>query len=657
MLSALASFASHAHAGIIEGIAMSPSQSRTDYSKLVLANMSSMLAYWDGDLVCRYANPAYLHWFGRPADEILGMRLQELLGAETFALNEVYVRGALAGMPQLFERTLRCADGERRHSLARYHPVQVDGRQAGFIAEVTDVTALKQLELSLQAEVAMHGRTVTALQRQDAAMQTVQQLGKIGSWEWERGADITTWSQELYHLFGYDAGKLPPGMNGQADLYLPSSWCQLRVAVDCALEHGHPYVMRLEYWGARREVGWLEVRGEVERDGAGAIIGLRGTAQDVTVSHKLVEAVLAQTQRLKLALTAAQLGLWQWDNAKRVLVCENDRARAIFGIDVSSTTVHASDFITELLHADDLDRFCSALAECETGGTAFFFQGRIIRHGDQQVRWVEWYGRFDHFSRDAGIMIGTVADITEWIGDRHAMRDALFELEASSLRKTRFLSALGHEMRNCLAPLALGLKALRLQAHDEVAQKIGGMMDRQLMHLGHLVDDIYDLRRIENGTLTLDRSLIALESVAESAIEMAGPALDKGAHRFLLVAPAQPLLVHGDPVRLTQALLNLLVNAAKFTPPGGVITMTLGVAANGDASVSVTDNGIGLLPAELDSIFGLYVQGDDAVAGGGLGIGLHLVRRFVELHGGAVTATSAGRGKGSTFTIILPRSV
>jgi len=193
---------------------------------------------------------------------------------------------------------------------------------------------------------------------------------------------------------------------------------------------------------------------------------------------------------------------------------------------------------------------------------------------------------------------------------------------------------------------------VRTTAQDIVSA--AGMMEREPAHRGHLVDDIHVLRHLENGQLTLERSLIALDAVAADAIELAGPALDRDGHDVLLVAPAESLLVHGDPVRLTQAVLNLLLNAATFTPPGGAITVTLGRAANGEATLAVSDNGIGLLPAQCDSVFGLYVQAGDAVAGGRLGIGLYLVRALVELHGGRATAASAGLGQGSTFTIVLP---
>lgn len=635
---------------------MSDSQRQNGLPDILLDKASSMLAFWDTQLICQYANAVYQQWFGLAAANVVGMHLRDLLGADLFRLNEIYVHGVLAGTPQVFERTLTDPTGALRHVLARYHPMRDDegGAVTGFIAEVVDVTPLKQLQMALQEQCAMHQRALAVLRKKDAALEAAQRLGKIGSWEWEIAADITTWSPELYRLFGCDPSRLPPRFEEQAELFVASSWRCLCDAVDAALASGRPYMLRLQYWRPGSQRGWMEVRGEAGRDGSGAIVTLRGTAQDVTLSHQLVDALSNQTERLKLSLAAAQLGLVQWDGPTRRFIFENRRAREVLG--VGDTFVDERALLDRVLHPDDSERFRATLAECEAAQLAFFFCGRILVGPDRQLRWIEWFGRFDGFENGRGVMIGTVADITARTTTRQALCDANAALVALGRRRAKFQAVLGHELRNCLAPLAGGLQTLSLVAGGADTRAIHAVMARQLSHMGRLVDDVLDVERIEHGKLYLQRHLIEIGTVVAAAVAMARPLIERRGHGLTIDDAVGILRVNGDIVRLTQALVNVLNNAAKFTPAGGRIALTLRAAPAGHVSIDVSDNGIGLLPEQFETVFGAYVQIGESgeVVNDGLGIGLHLVRQLLELHGGSASAASAGRHGGSTFTLCLP---
>lgn len=413
-------------------------QREIDFASQILACASSMLAYWDTALICRYANPAWRRnvgiGAGAGAGDVVGMHLRQMLGEARYALDEVHVRAVLAGVPQMFERNVGADSGvgtglDRRHRL-RYHPVFVDLAVVGFVAEVADLSAAREEQLAVQNDAALTSCAVAALRKRDAAHCAAEQLGGVGSWAWEVEADITTWSPELYRLFGCDPARLPPTFARQAELYVASSWRHLREAVDAALLDGRPYVLRLEYRRPGCGKGWIEVRGEVERDARGIVVGLRGTAQDVTTAHSLVDAVIDQTEHLKLALAAAQLGMIQWDGTRRRLVCENQLARAIFGLAEGDGIIHASELAHEFLHPDDVDSFCIALEASDTTRAAFFFRGRIQRRHDGRLRWIECFGRYDGFNNPEGVMIGTVADITERL-----LRDG-----RSGLRRARLKS-------------------------------------------------------------------------------------------------------------------------------------------------------------------------------------------------------------------------
>jgi signal transduction histidine kinase len=240
-----------------------------------------------------------------------------------------------------------------------------------------------------------------------------------------------------------------------------------------------------------------------------------------------------------------------------------------------------------------------------------------------------------------------------------AQRDELVvqaeALKEADRRKDEFLATLAHELRNPLAPLRHGLDVLRRNPDDADAPEIRDMMDRQLVHLVRLIDDLLDVSRVSQGKITLRKETTAVADVVRTAVEASRPAIDAAGHMFTVDLPPGPLWIDGDPMRLSQVVGNLLNNAVKYTPDGGRIGLS--VKAEGDAVViRVFDNGVGI-PAEMRSeVFQLFAQIDHHFdrAKGGLGIGLALVRQLVGMHGGTVDADSQGAGKGSIFTVRLP---
>jgi CheY-like chemotaxis protein len=215
---------------------------------------------------------------------------------------------------------------------------------------------------------------------------------------------------------------------------------------------------------------------------------------------------------------------------------------------------------------------------------------------------------------------------------------------------------LAHELRNPLAPLSNSLDILRAEGLDPKAMReLSDIARRQVQHLVRLVDDLMEVSRFTRGAIDLRREPMLLGNAMQDAIEISQPLIDEMGHALEVVMPPQPVLVHGDRTRLTQVIANLLNNAAKYTPAGGRIRVDL--RAQGTlAHISVTDNGIGIPPAMLTQVFQMFTQVDRSPdrTQGGLGIGLSLVRRLVELHGGTVEARSQGRGRGSEFLVRLP---
>jgi signal transduction histidine kinase/PAS domain-containing protein/ActR/RegA family two-component response regulator len=230
-------------------------------------------------------------------------------------------------------------------------------------------------------------------------------------------------------------------------------------------------------------------------------------------------------------------------------------------------------------------------------------------------------------------------------------------LKEEDRRKDEFLATLAHELRNPLAPIRTGLALLRVSTDPAVGERTRQMMERQLGHMVRLIDDLLDLSRVTQGKVQLEKERLDLWSLVNTALETSRPVLDSAGLQLAVRLPEAHILIDADRTRLAQVLGNLLHNAAKFTAPGGRVEITA-AEDGGDVLISVADSGIGIAREMLTAIFEMFAQVDDAGnrAHGGLGIGLTLVRRLVELHGGQVWAHSAGLGHGSTFVVRLPRA-
>ncbi|HEV8068419.1 MAG TPA: PAS domain S-box protein [Planctomycetaceae bacterium] len=251
-----------------------------------------------------------------------------------------------------------------------------------------------------------------------------------------------------------------------------------------------------------------------------------------------------------------------------------------------------------------------------------------------------------------GRIIGA-SKIARDITDRKRVDKAL---EEANQRKDQFIALLAHELRNPLAPLRNGLQVIRLAGTDASAvAQARDMMDRQLGHMVRLIDDLLDISRVSQNKMELRRSRVLLKDVISSAVETARPAIEEAGHEFTISLPPEPVYLDADLTRLAQVFSNLLNNSAKYTERGGRILLAA-ERQGSEVIVSVRDTGLGIPANDLPRIFDMFSQVDRSIerSTGGLGIGLALVKGLVEMHGGTVTAMSAGQGKGSTFTVKLP---
>jgi PAS domain S-box-containing protein len=315
--------------------------------------------------------------------------------------------------------------------------------------------------------------------------------------------------------------------------------------------------------------------------------------------------------------------------------------------------------IEELCSSSSLDfvhpeNRVSTLAQFEklkAGMPTVYFENRF-RCKDGSYRWLAW-SAFPEI--EDGLIYAAARDITERKVAEAQVKEQAAKLAEADRRKDEFLAMLAHELRNPLSPIRAAVEVLRRATSPEQLTWSIDIIDRQVVHLTRLIDDLLDVARITRGRITLKKTVFDLCTVVDDAIDAVRPLIDRRRHRLRVSLPDDPITIEADSVRVEQVLVNLLDNAAKYTDDGGDITLEAEVKGD-HLVIRVRDNGIGMEPQTASAMFDIFTQASRSLerAQGGLGLGLALVKRLTEMHGGSVVAESRGIGQGSTFTVILP---
>jgi signal transduction histidine kinase len=437
-------------------------------------------------------------------------------------------------------------------------------------------------------------------------------------------------------------------------------WDEVRPNIEQAM-NGHPvYGSNLPYTVRRKgydEPAWFTFSYSPVRDESGQVGGLfcavvETTGQVLAERHRADE--ISRLQRL---FQHAPNIIAVLRGPEHIFDIANDGyCRFIGRADSIGKTVRQA--LPELAGQG----FFELLDQVYTTGTPYIgnelpIMLRRTPEADLEERFVSFIYQptFDHHGAISGIFVeGT--DVTESVQNFRALQASESALRAADHRKDEFLAMLGHELRNPLAPIMNAADMLRMIGHgDAKVERAAEVIARQARHLTVLVDDLLDVSRVTRGLVELTMDVVDVNTIVESAIEQAQPLL-QFRHQSLAVSqePGNPSVI-GDRNRLVQVLVNLLNNASKYTPEGGAITLAVHTASD-RLVIDVEDNGVGIDADLLPQIFDLFTQATRPPdrAQGGLGIGLALVRTIVTLHGGEVTASSAGPGAGSRFTVSLP---
>ena len=384
----------------------------------------------------------------------------------------------------------------------------------------------------------------------------------------------------------------------------------------------------------------------------GSVESVLAIASNITEQEQIDAALRESKARLEFTLAAAHVGEWEIDVASGE--CRHsDLFDRCFGHAAPVEGWNLETMFAQV-HADDRERVRALAAHAFENGSDLDFDCRVV-WPDATEHWIDVHGspyvsaRATESEPTRLRFLGIIADITQRKHAEATLRDA-------DLRKDEFLATLAHELRNPLAPIRNAVQIMQLSRDDAMNEDARKIIERQLKQMVHLVDDLLDVSRISQGKVELRLEQVDVADAVLDAIETSRPLIDAGRHHLTTrLAPPRALMVEADLTRLCQIVANLLNNAAKYTPEGGHIQV-LAEHDGDEAVITVQDSGIGLTPDMLPRVFDMFAQVDRSMerAQGGLGIGLALVKRLVEMHGGAVSAYSEGPDRGCRFVVRMP---
>lgn len=595
------------------------------------------------DHVYELVNERYLQLVGNR--DLVGQSVREALpeiANQGFLelLDQVYRSGepfSGTDLPVLLQRHPGAPLEQRFVDLVFTALRDVDGKVTGLLVHGVDQTERKRAESKLYASRERFAKIVNQ--------------AATGVVEMDPHGRITFVNQKYCDMLGYTEAELR-GMT-VAEVTAPDSLAAT-LAGQAGLAAGGPgFVIDKHY--LRKDGSWMPATSSVNalRGPAGEFQGLVAIVLDTTASRQAAEQLRASEERYRTLFESMDQGF----GIVEMIFDEGEHPVDYRFLEMNTMFERHTGLVNaigktarEMVPA--LDRFWFDIyGRVALTGEAVRFESEAAAMG----RWFDVYATRlgGPGSRKVALLF---SDITARKRSEEKLQQLAADLSDADRRKTEFLATLAHELRNPLAPIRSGLGVMRLRGDSPAAVlKVREMMERQVGHMVHLIDDLLDVARISGGKLELKRERADLKRILASALETSLPLIEAGGHRLEVDMPDATLTVDADVTRIAQVVANLLNNAAKYTPAGGRIDLSVR-PLDDVAVITVTDTGVGIPADALTSVFDMFKQVDRHVerAQGGLGIGLSLVRRLVEMHGGTVTAASAGAGRGSTFEVRLP---
>lgn len=414
-----------------------------------------------------------------------------------------------------------------------------------------------------------------------------------------------------------------------------------------SLETGAPFEMTFPLKSKDGAYHPFLTRVQPLRDEHGRIIQWFGTNTDVSELAEAQRQVRAAEERLRIAVLAGNIGIWDWDLRSDVLTWSSE-VFELLGLQPETGGRPFAAF-NALVHPEDRQEIERVVSDAVARAEGFSAEYRVVLpNGD--IRWLStWASVVLAGDGRPSRMVGAVISVDRYKKAETALREA-------DQRKDDFLAMLAHELRNPLAPITTAAEIIRMEGTGAGRMEAAAnVIARQVGHITKLMDDLLDVSRVTRGLVRLEHRPVDLAAVVHTAVEQVSPLIQQKGLSLATNIQSSAACIMGDRARLTQIVANLLNNAARYTPAGGHVDILVDVDES-EATLRVRDNGQGMTADFIPHMFELFTQGERTLdrSQGGLGIGLALVKRLVELHGGRVGAESAGPGKGATFTVRLP---
>ncbi|MFZ4775216.1 MAG: PAS domain S-box protein [Terrimicrobiaceae bacterium] len=608
----------------------------------------SMLGYSAAEVVGR-ATPVRFHLESEMAER--RKELSREIGSPVEGFN-VFVLDAIKGRSKVREWTYLRKDGS---------PLQVSLVVTAVRSSSGEITSF----LGIAQNISDAKRTEQALRQSEALLERTGRVAGVGGWELDLETMTPRWTAQTYRIHEVDPGVLPT-LESALSFYPPEARPVIQQAFQKAITDGVAYDEEVPFLTANGRRIWVRVLGEAEQR-RGKTIRLTGTIQDITARRHAEEAFGKEHQRLANVIEGTNVGTWEW-NVQTGEQIVNDRWAEMLGYRLSEWNTPDFETWKSFVHPEDLIACMAHLRRHFAGRIPYYAVQFRMLHKEGHWVWIQSRGRLIERSKEGRplMMYGTHTDVSDEKTQEAALRDANRKMEEATRRaeaaneaKSEFLANMSHEIRTPLNAIIGMSELLEKDPHGPDAGECLETIRSSGDGLLALINDILDFSKIEAGLLALEMVPVNLKHCLESALQIVSkPAAEKSLTLRFSLDPKLPEVVMGDLMRLRQILVNLLMNAVKFTDQGGILLSLRRKepSKKGDSILfSVKDTGIGIAEARLSELFQSFSQLDASTSRryGGTGLGLAISRRLVELMGGRIWATSVP-GKGSEFEFQIP---
>ncbi len=628
--------------------------------RTVMDALPSMIGYWDKNLINRVANLAYLKWFGLRPEQIMGKRMQELLGSELFKTNLPYVEKVLSGAAQTFEREILTPDGTMRYSLAHYLPDVVDGEVQGFFVIVHDVTELA----NKRAEFARLNVLLSNV------LDASSEVAIIAT---DAEGLISVFNSGAEKLLGYRADEMI-NLQSPAVFHLAQEVIErgeeLSREFDQDIAGFRVFVHLPEMRGAETRL-WTYVCKDgrkvrvsltvtAMRDAQGQIVGYLGLARDVTEELKKNADLIEAKEQLELATAIASLGVWTW-------IVDSDQLHwshfmfQLYNLNENEQGTVSYQTWLSRVHPQDQARAEADLENALLHGIEYASAFRVL-HNDGSVRYVEARAFIERNEQGQAVRVtGVNLDVTERKQFELSLMEAKSVAERANTARGTFLANMSHEIRTPLNAVLGMLQLLSRSNLDKRQHEYTQNATTAAKSLLALLNDILDFTKIDVGRLELDPHHFELDAFLQNlAVVLRGNVGEKELEILFDIDNKLPKVICADQLRLQQIFINLCGNAIKFTQHGYVLLSMRLLAMDNDSvelRIQVSDTGIGIRQEQQESIFEAFSQAESSTTRkyGGSGLGLAITRSLVTMMGGQLQVRSKiGEGSCFWFDLRLP---